>query len=505
MTADDPNTRNEGDHVAPESSFSWSSPESTDRSTRRSRRSLTTTRDLTEGGVRRNLWFLAWPQMLGGVFNASDQIADLFWAGRVVGFGAIGGIGVAQTYGQLLMMARMGLDTGMQALISRAVGAKRIDLANHVVLQAFTLTALLSLVLVLLGIACAPVLLRILGVSAEVAAVTVTYLQFQFISAGVHSLRQTTGSALQASGDSLTPMKSTIASRLLHLGLTPFLIFGWMNLPEMGIAGAAVANVVAQAVGFAWNVYALGSGKSLLHLQVSAFQLDLPLMARIIKIGTPAAATQMERGFSEILLIRLVSPFGDVALAAYALTRRLERITNIGSQGMGRASGVLVGQNLGAGRPERARSTVKWAIAYVLVIRGIAGIFLIVFPAFFVSIFSSDPSFIETAIIWLQIQALAGTLLGGGQVFQQSFNVAGDTLAPMLVTFMSMWVLEIPLAFVLSQWTGLGEYGIAWAIFVAMAARFALYGGYYFTGRWLRVQVLTGMSPDSADTSPNET
>ena len=115
---------------------------------------------------------------------------------------------------------------------------------------------------------------------------------------------------------------------------------------------------------------------------------------------------------------------------------------------------------------------------------------LIIFPAVFVSIFSDEREFVETAVIWVQIQAVAGVALGGGQVLQQSFNIAGDTLAPMLVTFMSMWVMEIPLAFVLTKFTPLGELGIPVAIAVAMFVRFALYGGYYMTGRWLRVAVL---------------
>ena len=471
--------------------FDWDegAPRRERRRPRGPRRSAYATRDLTSGGVRRNLWFLAWPQMVGGVFNATDQISDIFWAGRVIGFGAIGGVGVAQAYGQILMMARMGLDVGMQSLISRAVGARRIDLANHVALQAFTLTFLLSLVLAVGGAMLAAPLLRVLGVSEGVVVSVAGYLQFHFIAAGLHSFRMTGGAALQASGDFLTPMKSTIAARVLHLITTPFLVFGWFGLPEMGIAGAGAANIAGQIIGIGWNFQALFAGTSRLHLRLSAYRIDLPMMWRIIRIGAPATATQMERGLSELLLIRLVTPFGDVALAAYSLTRRLERITNIGSQGMGRASGVLVGQNLGAGQPERARMTVKWAVAYVMVIRGLAGAMLIAFPAFFVGIFSGDPEFIETAVIWLRIQAVAGTLLGGGQVFQQSFNVAGDTLAPMLVTFMSMWVMEIPLAFVLANWTPLGEYGVAVAIAVAMLVRFCLYGGYYFTGRWLRVDV----------------
>lgn len=454
------------------------------------RRSAYATRDLTVGDARRNLWFLAWPQMVAGLFNASDQVADIFWAGRVAGFGAIGGIGVAQAYGQLIMMARMGLDVGMQAVISRAVGARDIALANHAMLQAFILTFLLSLALTAVGVAFAPFLLRVVGVSEATTAVAVSYMQFQFLSAGAQSFRQTTGAALQASGDSLTPMKSTIASRALHLAGSPFLIFGWLGLPEMGVAGAAAANGAAQVVGVAWNLGVLASGSSRLRLTLGGFRPDFALMGRIIRIGGPATATQMERGLSEMALIRLVTPFGDVALAAYALTRRLERLTNIGSQGMGRASGVMAGQNLGAGKPERAKSAVKWAVAYVLAIRGAAGALLIAFPAFFIGLFSGDPAFVAATVVWLRIQAVAGTFLGGGQVFQQSFNVAGDTLAPMLVTFISMWLLEIPLAFALSRWTPLAELGVAVAIAVAMFARFALYAGYYFTGRWLRARVL---------------
>ena len=469
---------------------------------RRTRRSAYATRDLTTGGVRRNLWFIAWPQMVAGVFNASDQLADIFWAAKVAGFSAIGGIGVAQAYGHLIMMARMGLDVGMQAVIARAVGARRLDLASHAMLQAFTLTFLLSLLLTIFGVLFAPFLLRIVGVSETVVDVAVFYLQFQFVSSGVQSFRQTTGAALQASGDTFTHMKSTIVSRVLHLIVSPFLIFGWFGVPEMGIAGAAAANAAAQVVGVVWNLHALSSGSSRLRLSLLDYRVDLPLMWRIIKIGAPATVTQMERGLSEMVLIRLVSPFGDLALAAYSLTRRLERLTNIGSQGMGRASGILVAQNLGAEQPARARSTVKWAVAYVMAIRGSAGILLIVFPAFFIGLFSNEPEFVETAVVWLRIQAVAGTLLGGGQVLQQSFNIAGDTLAPMLVTFMSMWVMEVPLAFVLSRWTSAEALGIAIAIAVAMLIRFALYGGYYFTGRWLRVGVLPTYSPAEEARSP---
>ena len=137
----------------------------------------------------------------------------------------------------------------------------------------------------------------------------------------------------------------------------------------------------------------------------------------------------------------------------------------------------------------RAPTSGAWSCS-VLAIRGSAGVILILFPAFFISLFSSDPSFLLMAVIWVRIQAVGGLFLGGGQVMQQSFNVAGDTLAPLLVTFMSMWVLEIPSALILTNFTPLGVYGIPVAIALAMLARVALYAVYYRTGRWTRAKVL---------------
>ena len=453
------------------------------------RRPIRRSRDLTKGSVPKNLWFLAWPQMIEGVFNSLDQMVDLFWAGRVIGFRAIGGIGVAQAYAHLVMMARTGLDIAMQAMISRAVGAGRMDQANHIALQGLTVTILVSTVLAAVGVLIAKPLLDILAISDEVIAVTIVYLQYQFAGSAIQGWRKSAEATLQAAGDALTPMKATLVARGLHIVITPFLIFGWFGAPEMGIAGAAVANIIAQAVGFVWNMHALFAGNAPLRLTLRGYRLDVPLMGRMLKIGLPASGTQLERGLSELMLVRLVAPFGDIPLAAYALTRRLERLTHIGSMGMGRASGILVGQNLGAGSIERAKRTVRWAVGYVLVIRGLAGIVLLLIPAVFISIFNQDPTFIAVAVIWIRIQAVSGMLLGGGQVLQQSFNVAGDTMAPLLITFMSMWVLEVPAAFVLSQFTPLGQYGIPVAIGLAMFLRLGLYAAYYRTGRWTRVKV----------------
>ncbi len=456
----------------------------------RRRRSEYATRDLTQGSISRNLWFLAWPQMIEGTLNMIDRVADLFWAGRFFGFHALGGLTVAQLYTNLMMTGRMGLDMGMQAMIARAIGANRVQLANHVALQAFTITGLFCLLMVVIGVMFTDFLLRIMGVSQEVIDIASVYMQIQFIGFAGQAFRMMTGGALQAAGDPLTPMKATTISRLAHIALTPLLIFGWGWFPQYDLAGAALANVIAQSLGVAWNAQALFRGTSRLHLSLSNYYVDFPLLIRLVRIGAPASGTGMERSIVHLLLARLVTPFGDVALAAYGITRNLEMFTAMGSMGLGRASGTLVGQNLGAGNVDRAKKTILWAIGYITVIRGSVAILLLLFPALFISIFNSDPELMEVAVWWVRIQALSGLVMGSGMVFQQSFNVAGDTVAPFVVTFIAMVGVELPLAFALSQWTPMGQYGIPLAITVAMVVRTAVYFPYFLKGRWARVKVI---------------
>ena len=236
------------------------------------------TRDLTKGSISRNLWFLAWPQMIEGLLNVLDRVADLFWAGRFFGIHAIGGLAIAQLYTGLIMTGRQGLDMGMQAMIARAVGGGNIKLANHVALQALTITAVFALLMVAVGVLYTDSLLNIMGVSQGVIEVTTIYMQIQFVGFAGQAFRMMTGGALQASGDTLTPMIATTISRIDHIILSPILIFGWLGLPELGLPGAAWGNVIAQFLGVMWNFWALFAGTSRLHLTLKGYYFDGPLL-----------------------------------------------------------------------------------------------------------------------------------------------------------------------------------------------------------------------------------
>ena len=234
------------------------------------------------------------------------------------------------------------------------------------------------------------------------------------------------------------------------------------------------------------NFRALLVGSSRLHLSFRGYYVDFPLIWRVLKVGLPASVTGAQRAVSQLVVVGIVSSFGDVALAAFAMTRRAENAVNHASRGLGRAAGALAGQNLGANLPERAKASVLWAVVYASIASlSFAALFLL-FPDQVATFFNSDVEFVGQASTWLQVMAIGYLSMNVVQVFTQSFNTTGDTMAPMVVTLSTMWLLELPLAFILSTQTPLREFGVPWAIVAGMTLRMVVFAWYYLQGRWLR-------------------
>ena len=450
--------------------------------------------NLTEGSISRGLWTLAWPQMVEQVLTIVYQLTDLAWAGQL-GARSIAGLGVAQTYSQLAMTGRMGFDTATRAMIARSIGAGDIRTANHVALQSFTLSSAFSVLMMVVGVILTEPLMQVLGVSGDVIAAGADYMRIQFVAQTAIAFRMMSGSALQASGDTFTPMKATTVTRVIHIGLSPCLVFGWLIFPEMGLAGAAIANCISQLVGGVMNFRALFRGSSRLHLNLSGYQVDLPLLWQIAKLGMPASVTSAERTLAQLMLLGIVAPFGDNVLAAFSLTRRTEMVANMGVGGLGQSAGIMAAQNLGAGKPARARSAVLWALLYSSLFLLTTGALLYFFAEPVLSVFNDELGVLDTAVVWLRIQVVGYVFMGAGMVFMQTFNTSGDTTVPMVVTLISIWLVQQPLALVMPAWTGLGEYGIGWAINIAMFVRCFVFLGYYLWGPWTQKRVLGVRAP----------
>lgn len=462
----------------------------------RSPRTGTGRRDLTTGSIPSHLWFLAWPATISGGLHTVDLLMEIVWAG-FLGTHAIGSIGVAQGWVQVFNTARMGLDTSTRATVSRAVGAGDHAAANHAATQAILLNGAMALVIMVIGITLAYPMLGLIGVSEAVAEEGASYLRWRFVSTTTFAFMMVTMSILQAAGDPITPMQANMASRLIHMAVAPFLIFGW-GVPAMGIAGSAAGFAIAQVVGVGITAYALFGPSSRFKLSLRNPKPDFAMWWRMIRIGAPASVTSGERSFAQLLLIGIVAPFGDLAIAAYSVVQRLQLFVNLGQGGVAQAAGVLASQNLGARKLDNARAAANWAIIYSVVLSAIIGIIFYVFPVSVLHIFTRDEALVETAVPWMRIMVVGFLFMGVGDVFMYVLNTCGNTFLPMVVSLLSVWAVQQPAALYLSgqssRWevlgqplpafTGLADLGVAWAMVLALVFRVLIYWPYFHWARW---------------------
>jgi len=294
---------------------------------------------------------------------------------------------------------------------------------------------------------------------------------------------------MQASGDSVRPMWIAVFFRLVHIIVCPFLIFGLWFFPRMGVNGAATTAIFSQGLGAGLGLWFLFSGRTRLHLTLRNFRLDPGIIWRLVKIGIPASFTAMGRTLGNLILMWFMTPFGTVAVAAHTLNQRVEMFLNTPQMALGQAAGVLAGQNLGASQPKRAEKTGWLAAGLLSVVMLIISLAILLWAEPIVRIFSSDPDLIKLASTFLRIACSGWIVLGLTSVFSQCLNGVGDTLVPMVIMVLNMWLLQVVLAFLLPRVTGLGVYGVRWAIVAGTAAAAIAYTIYFKMGRWKRKKV----------------
>jgi putative MATE family efflux protein len=457
-------------------------------SARKGRRGVVISRDWTQGGIIRNLWLLGWPMMLGSLLNQIGPVIDMIWVGKL-GTASMAGVGVA---GMVVMVAnslRMGLSVSTRALVSRFVGAGDTGQANHVAQQTLVVSIAFSTILAIIGIFLSDTILRLLMLEADVIEQGATYMHIQFIGSVTMSLWMMAESTMQASGDAVNPMRIVVGFRLLHIVLSPFLIFGWWIFPRLGVSGAAVTNVIAQGIGGAIGLWLLFSGQTRLRLTLRNFRFDGKMIWRLMRIGLPASVTGAERTFANLILMWFVVPFGTWAVAAHSLIERIDVFAHMPSQGFGMAAGVLAGQNLGAGQPQRAEKTAWLAAGLITIVMFIVAGIIWLGAEGLVRLFNTEPELVKITSTFLRIQIVSYLMFGLVVVLMQCLNGVGDTVIPMVTTLTSMWMVQVPVAYFLSQFTGLGVYGVRWGIVSAVVARAVIYSIYFKLGRWKRKKV----------------
>ena len=446
-------------------------------------------RDWTKGSLLGNLWALSWPMLITYTVTALGPTIDMIWIGRL-GSASIAGVGLSGIVIMVVNSLVSGLFTGTTALIARFIGAKDEYNANRVAQQAFVIGLAFSFLMALAGIFLARPILALMGVEASVIDDGAAYMRIQLVGIVTMSALQIAQSIMQASGDARTPMNISIGFRLVQVVLCPALVFGWWWFPKLGVSGASLSNVIAQGFGGTIALWFLFSGRTRLKVSLKHFRLDRLLIWRTVRIGIPASITFMERSFADFVLMLFISPFGTIAVAAQSLAQRIDQFIQNTAGGLGTAAGVLAGQNLGAGKPERASRT-GWLASGLAT--GVAIIFSLIIWLWIkdiLRIFTSDPALIQTTATFLRIQIVSYLVWGLVVALSMVLNGVGDTMIPMLTNLVTMWGVQMSLAYFLPRLVpGLDVYGVRWAIVAGIGVRAIIYPIYFKSGRWKRKKV----------------
>ena len=409
----------------------------------------------------------------------------MIWVGKL-GSASVAGVGVAGMLVQLLDSLKMGLDMGTRAMIARLVGTGDSRGANHVALQGYVITIGFAAIVGTLGVIFAGPILRMMGLTPEVVAQGAPYLRIQFVGILTMGLVRQNEGTMQASGDTLNPMRVAIIYRAFHIALSPFLIFGWWVFPRLETSGAAYTGIISACLGAALGLWFLLSGRTRLRLRFREFHPDASVIWRIVKIGLPASVTGMQRQFGQVILTWFVVPFGTVAVAAHSLVQRIDQFINIGGQGFGQASGVLAAQNLGAGQPGRAEKSGWLGATLCTAIMLSATPVLWFWGRDIIRVFNNEPALVEVSYAFIRIQLTSYLVFGYAIALQQCLNILGDTVPAMSVVLLSIFGVQVPLAYLLSRHTGLGVYGTRWAIVIGTVVMAGGYALYFRMGRWKR-------------------
>jgi putative MATE family efflux protein len=257
----------------------------------------------------------------------------------------------------------------------------------------------------------------------------------------------------------------------------------------MGVSGAAVTNVISQSLGVAIGLWFLLTGRTRLRLNFRNLRFDGKMIWRIIKIGFPGSIGGVERTFGQTLLTGLIAPFGTVAVAAHIICQRIDMIIFMPSMALGNAAGVLAGQNVGAHQIERAEKSGWLGIGLVQAVLTVFSLVIFLWPQPIIRIFNSQPEMVATASTFLRIAVVSYLVMSLSSVIMSCINSVGDTIPPMLVSLMTIWVIQIPLAYFLPRITDLGVLGVRWAMVTSSVIGSLTYTIYFHLGRWKRKTV----------------
>jgi len=439
--------------------------------------------DYTTGNLNRAILLLAIPMVLEMVLESLFAVVDVFFVGRL-GADAVATVGLTESLLSLVFAVAIGLSMSITAMVARRIGEKDPEDASVAGVQAVILGLTVSLAVGIPSFIFAPRLLQLMGASPDLVATGSGYARSALGGSGAILMLFLNNAIFRGAGDAAIAMRLLWISNIINLVLDPCLIFGLGPFPRLGVTGAALATFTGRSIGVLYQFYRLGRGTERLPSLARHLRVDLRVLWRLIRVSITGILQFAIAHTSWIGLVRIVSTFGAAALAGYTIAIRIVIFAILPSWGLSNAAATLVGQNLGAGKPDRAETSVWRTGFYNMLFLGGVGVILIMLAEPAVRLFTHDPEVIPLAASCLRILSYGNIGYAYGMVMLQAFNGAGDTITPTWVNLFGFWFLEIPLAYWLAIPMNLRSKGVFFSIVIAEGS-IAVAGILLFRrGRW---------------------
>lgn len=444
--------------------------------------------EYTSGSINKAIVLLSVPMILEMAMESLFALVDAFFVAQVSA-DAMATVGLTESVITLVYAVAIGISTAPMAMIARFVGEKDDVNASRAAKQAIYLAIFVSMLLGIPGLIYADDILRMMGGSEELIASGVGYTRIMFGSNIVIMLLFLLNGIFRGAGDAAHAMRALWIANLINIVLDPLFIFGIGPFPELGVQGAAVATTIGRSVGVGYQLFILFGGRSRVRLLFHDWGLDWSMIRRLGRIAATGAGQYIIASASWIFLMRIIAKFGSEAVAGYTIAIRLIIFTLLPAWGLSNAAATLVGQNLGAKKPDRAEASVWRSAHFTAGLLAFFGILYVIFSEQLIRAFDSNPAVLEPGTTSLQIFGLGYIFFGYGMIFSQAFNGAGDTRTPTIINLICFWLLEIPLGYFLAVQLDWGLAGVCWAVVLAESFMSLLCLILFRRGRWKLVEV----------------
>lgn len=444
--------------------------------------------DYTRIGLRRAIFLLAVPMILELVMESTFALADIYFVSKL-GASAVATVGLTETYLFLLYSIGMGLSMAVTAVIARRIGEKSREDAGVSAVQSILLALIASVPFAIGGIFYSKELLTLMGADEWAIREGYKYTRWMLGGNAVIMLLFVINAVFRGAGDAAIAMRVLLVSNGINIVLDPLFIFGYGPVPAMGIEGAAIATNIGRGVGVMFQLWLLFNGGKHIRLLKKHLKVNMAALRTIFKTSIGGIGQMIVAMTAWIFLMRILADVSSEAVAGATITLRIMMFTMMPAFGLANAAATLVGQNLGADRPDRAESSVwKIGVYNMIFLVGVSFIYFF-FNEDLIRVFSSDPQVIAIGGEWMQILSYSYFVYGWWMVSTSAFNGAGDTSTPTRINLIFFWAIQIPLAYLLALHFNWGHSGVFWAVFFSETS-VGLFTLWLFSrGKWKTIKV----------------